>query len=120
MNDTIKGLNPYDKDVTVLGIFTKWLGAQTSVILSAQITYPTDTVRRRLQMESEKPVNQRIYKGTIDCFRKIISEEGVAALFKGAGNTNDVYMIGANVLRGTGAAMVLVLYGEITAFMARN
>jgi hypothetical protein len=33
---------------------------------------------------------------------------GTAALFKGAG---------ANILRGTGAALVLVLYGEIQAFM---
>lgn len=108
MNDTIKGLNPYDKDVTFVGIVSKWLAAQTSVILSGYVTYPLDTVRRRLQMQSEKPMNERLYKGTIDCFMKIIKDEGFSAMFKGAG---------ANILRGTGAALVLVLYGEAQAVM---
>merc|ERR1711957_419964 len=89
LNDTLIGLNPYSKEVSVVGIASKWACAQFSVIMSGFVTYPFDTVRRRLQMESEKEVQDRIYKGP--------------AHFKGAG---------ANVLRGTGAAMVLVLYGE--------
>lgn len=105
-NDTIKGLNPYDKEVTFRGIVSKWIAAQFSVIASGLATYPLDTIRRRLQMESELPIEKRAYGGTIDCLRKIIANEGAAALFKGAG---------ANVLRGTGAALVLVLYGEISA-----
>jgi solute carrier family 25 (adenine nucleotide translocator) protein 4/5/6/31 len=104
LNDTLKGLNPWDKEATFRGVASKWAGAQFSVIASGFVTYPFDTVRRRLQMQSEKPVEERIYKGAADCFRKIMSEEGTSALFKGAG---------ANVLRGTGAALVLVLYGEI-------
>jgi solute carrier family 25 (adenine nucleotide translocator) protein 4/5/6/31 len=104
LNDTLKGLNPYDKEATFRGIFSKWICAQVSVIASGFATYPFDTVRRRLQMQSEKPMDQRIYKGAADCFQKIMKDEGTAALFKGAG---------ANVLRGTGAAIVLVLYGEI-------
>lgn len=108
LNDTIKGLNPWDKDVTFLGIASKWAGAQFSVIMSGYVTYPFDTVRRRLQMQAEKPMNERIYSGAFDCLRKIMAKEGTAALFKGAG---------ANILRGTGAALVLVLYGEIQAFM---
>jgi len=59
-------------------------------------------------MEAEKPVNQRLYKGAWNCFTRIVKDEGSKALFKGAG---------ANVLRGTGAALVLVLYGEAKAFM---
>jgi len=103
LNDTLIGLNPYSKEVSVVGIASKWACAQFSVIMSGFVTYPFDTVRRRLQMESEKEVQDRIYKGAAHCFSKICAEEGVPALFKGAG---------ANVLRGTGAAMVLVLYGE--------
>jgi len=103
LNDTIKGINPWDKDVTPWGIATKFVGAQFSVIMSGFATYPFDTVRRRLQMESERPLDQRMYRGAADCFRKILADEGPKALFKGAG---------ANVLRGTGAALVLVLYGE--------
>lgn len=104
LNDTLKGLNPWDKESSFRGIASKWAGAQVSVIASGFVTYPFDTVRRRLQMQSEKPVAERLYKGAGDCFKQILANEGTSALFKGAG---------ANVLRGTGAAIVLVLYGEI-------
>jgi solute carrier family 25 (adenine nucleotide translocator) protein 4/5/6/31 len=108
LNDTGKGLNPWDKDLTFIGIASKWAVAQFSVIMSGFVTYPFDTVRRRLQMESEKAMEDRMYKGALNCFNKIVADEGVAALFKGAG---------ANVLRGTGAALVLVLYGEAKNFL---
>jgi solute carrier family 25 (adenine nucleotide translocator) protein 4/5/6/31 len=103
LNDTLKGINPWDKEMSFVGIASKWACAQFSVIMSGFVTYPFDTVRRRLQMESEKEMKDRMYKGAANCFSKILKEEGSAALFKGAG---------ANVLRGTGAALVLVLYGE--------
>jgi solute carrier family 25 (adenine nucleotide translocator) protein 4/5/6/31 len=108
LNDTLRGLNPYAKDLTFIGVASKWACAQFSVIMSGFVTYPFDTVRRRLQMESEKPVADRMYKGAIHCCNTIIKEEGVKALFKGAG---------ANVVRGTGAALVLVLYGEAQNFL---
>jgi len=103
LNDTLLGLNPYKKEVSFIGLVSKWACAQFSVIMSGFVTYPFDTVRRRLQMESEKTVEDRMYKGALHCAQKIIADEGVSAMFKGAG---------ANVLRGTGAALVLVLYGE--------
>jgi len=108
LNDTLKGVNPYDKEVSFIGIASKWACAQFSVIMSGFVTYPFDTVRRRLQMESEKAAEDKIYKGAAHCFQKIMKEEGTSALFKGAG---------ANVLRGTGAALVLVLYGEAKNYM---
>jgi len=109
LNDTIKGLNPWDRETTFRGIASKWGGAQISVIMSGFVTYPFDTVRRRLQMESERPVDKRLYKGAAHCARKIIKDEGMKAMFKGAG---------ANILRGTGAALVLVFYGEIKAYLS--
>jgi solute carrier family 25 (adenine nucleotide translocator) protein 4/5/6/31 len=108
LNDTLKGLNPFDKEVSFIGIASKWACAQFSVIMSGFVTYPFDTVRRRLQMESEKKVEDRMYKGAAHCFQKVATDEGMNALFKGAG---------ANVLRGTGAALVLVLYGEAKNFL---
>jgi len=108
LNDTLKGLNPYDKETSFIGIASKWACAQFSVIMSGFVTYPFDTVRRRLQMESEKTMENRMYKGAAHCFQKVLADEGTAALFKGAG---------ANVLRGTGAALVLVLYGEAKNFL---
>ncbi len=48
--------------------------------------------------------SERYYKGTLDAWRKISSEEGTKAFFKGAGS---------NVLRGAGGALVLVAYDEL-------
>ncbi|XP_067153795.1 ADP/ATP translocase 4 isoform X2 [Apteryx mantelli] len=47
---------------------------------------------------------ERQYKGTIDCFLKIYQREGLNAFFHGAFS---------NILRGTGGALVLVLYDKI-------
>jgi len=105
--DTLSGYNPYQKDESnVKRAASKFFCAQTSAICAGYASYPFDTVRRRLQMQSEKPKEEWVYKGTADCFSKIMKEEGTSALFKGAG---------ANALRTVGAAMVLVLYSEITA-----
>jgi len=107
--DTLSGYNPYQKsDNAIMRAASKFLCAQTSAIAAGYASYPFDTVRRRLQMQSEKPESEWVYKGTADCFGKIIKDEGTAALFKGAG---------ANALRTVGAALVLVLYSEITAFV---
>lgn len=48
-----------------------------------------------------------MYKGTVDCWKKILKDEGSRAFFKGAWS---------NVLRGMGGAFVLVLYDEIKKF----
>jgi len=104
--DTLSGYNPWQKDSNALFRATsKFACAQVSAIAAGYASYPFDTVRRRLQMQSEKPKEEWVYAGTMDCFKKIIKNEGTAALFKGAG---------ANALRTVGAALVLVLYSEIT------
>lgn len=109
--DTLSGYNPYQKsDNAFLRALSKFGCAQFSAISAGYASYPFDTVRRRLQMQSEKPQEEWVYKGTADCFGKIIKEEGTTALFKGAG---------ANALRTVGAALVLVLYSEITAFVKK-
>lgn len=105
--DTLSGYNPYQKDENgLLRAASKFACAQTAAISAGYASYPFDTVRRRLQMQSEKPKEEWVYKGTMDCFAKIVRDEGMGALFKGAG---------ANALRTVGAALVLVLYSEITA-----
>ena len=49
-----------------------------------------------------------MYTGTLDAWRKIGQQEGPKAFFKGAFS---------NVLRGTGGALVLVLYDELKVLM---
>jgi solute carrier family 25 (adenine nucleotide translocator) protein 4/5/6/31 len=108
--DTIVGLNPYKKDKGFMGAVTTFGAAQTAITIGAGATYPFDTVRRRLQMQSEKPVEEHLYKGTMDCFRKIGVEEGMAAgLYKG---------FVANIFRSVGGALVLVLYDRAKMYLA--
>lgn len=104
LQDTIKAFNPYQKDFTMVGIFSKFMVAQVAVAVSGLAAYPLDTMQRRLQNEATKPKDQQIYNGMSDCFTKILSKEGPKGFYKGAL---------ANVLRGTGAAIVLVMYDEI-------
>merc|ERR1711881_208359 len=53
--DTLVGLNPYKDDKGVLGLVTTFASAQTAIIAGAGVSYPFDTVRRRLQMQAELP-----------------------------------------------------------------
>lgn len=85
-----------------------WLIAQTCTTVAGIICYPFDTVRRRMMMQSGQQSGDRLYKSTADCWKKIYKTEGGGAFFKGAF---------ANVLRGAGAALVLVLNDEIKAIL---
>jgi len=111
LQDTIKAFNPYQKDVSFIGIFSKFCVAQVAVSASGVVSYPFDTMQRRLQIEASKPAKEQIYNGMQDCFQKILKTEGPRGFFKGAL---------ANVLRGTGAAIVLVMYDEIMNFVERT
>jgi len=99
----------YDSAIGVLkpsNIVFKFVVAQAVVAASGVASYPFDTVRRRLMMQSG--AKEKLYNGTLDCFAKIAKTEGVGAFFKGAG---------ANILRGAGGAMVLVGYDKIKEIM---
>jgi len=109
--DTLREQNPFKKDYGIKGVASKFAIAQTVAIAAGYASYPMDTVRRRLQMQSEKPKEKWMYKNTMDCFRKIAKDEGMSAFFKGAG---------ANALRTVGSAMVLVLYDQIQGLLAIN
>merc|ERR1711924_585840 len=111
VNDTLVGSIPTElkNDHGIKGIAVKFACAQTAALCAAYASYPFDTVRRRLQMQSEKPQSEWVYKGTMHCFGKIMKDEGGAALFKGAG---------ANAPRTVGSALVLVLYGEIKSALS--
>jgi len=103
--DTAKGMLPNPKTTPLV---VSWMIAQVVTTVSGIISYPFDTVRRRMMMQSGRPVAERQYSSTIDCWRKIAAQEGSKAFFKGAFS---------NVLRGTGGAFVLVLYDEIKALI---
>jgi len=111
LNDTIMAFNPYAKEQGLVAVMSKFIVAQIAVTASGLVAYPFDTVRRRLQMQSDKPVEERLYKGTMDCGVKILKEEGFGGMYKGAL---------ANIFRGVGASLVLVLYGEIKLALEKS
>jgi solute carrier family 25 (adenine nucleotide translocator) protein 4/5/6/31 len=111
VQDIVKSFNPYQLEVSPIAIFSKFCVAQLAVSISGIVAYPFDTMQRRLQIEAGKPEAERIYNGMADCFQKILATEGPGGFFKGAI---------ANILRGTGAAIVLVLYDEIMNFIDRQ
>uniref|UniRef100_A0A672N0Q6 Calcium-binding mitochondrial carrier protein Aralar1-like n=1 Tax=Sinocyclocheilus grahami TaxID=75366 RepID=A0A672N0Q6_SINGR len=52
-------------------------------IPAASLVTPADVIKTRLQVAAR--AGQTTYSGVIDCFRKILNEEGFRALWKGAG-----------------------------------
>lgn len=104
--DTAKGL--LIKDPKNSSILATWLIAQCVTTTAGFISYPFDTVRRRIMMQAGKSASERQYSGAIDCWRKVLLNEGPKAFFKGALS---------NVLRGSGGALVLVLYDEFQKYI---
>lgn len=77
------------------GVLASFLLGYTVTITAGLISYPIDTIRRRMMMTSGEAVK---YKGSMDCAMQIIRNEGFMSLMKGAG---------ANILRGVAGAGVL-------------
>jgi solute carrier family 25 (adenine nucleotide translocator) protein 4/5/6/31 len=102
--DTLKRVLFQDGKTSIL---FKFLVAQVVTAASGLVSYPLDTVRRRLMMQSGGKTI--MYNGTLDCFAKIYKNEGGKAFFKGALS---------NIFRGMGASLVLVMYDEMQAFFA--
>eukprot|EP01015_Nassula_variabilis_P020033 TRINITY_DN343_c0_g1_i12.p1 TRINITY_DN343_c0_g1~~TRINITY_DN343_c0_g1_i12.p1 ORF type:complete len:325 (-),score=73.03 TRINITY_DN343_c0_g1_i12:117-1091(-) len=94
------------KDKQHQSIIIRFLFAQFVTTFSEFLSYPFDTVRRRLMMQSGR--SDQLYKGSIDCFARIQKEEGFKAFFKG--NMS-------NIMRSVGSSMVLVLYDEFKRFV---
>jgi len=87
----------------------KFMIAQVVTGVSGLLSYPLDTVRRRLMMQSGR--KDVMYTGTFDCIRKIAANEGPKAFFKGALS---------NIIRGAGGSLVLVLYDEFQRIFNPN
>ncbi|KAL5872533.1 hypothetical protein ACKVWC_008157 [Pyricularia oryzae] len=47
------------------------------------VMYPLDVVKTRMQLQTSTAVGADAYNGTLDCFRKIIKNEGFSRLYRG-------------------------------------
>jgi len=92
MFDTLKPILIGDGGSVGLAFLLGWGVTVTAGLMS----YPIDTIRRRMMMTSGGSGVK--YKGSLDCGRQIMANEGFMSMMKGAG---------ANVLRGVAGAGVL-------------
>lgn len=102
--DTAKAV--FLKDPKNAPFWQNWMIAQVVTTMAGVVSYPFDTVRRRMMMQSGRA--DILYKSTIDCWKKIAVNEGTRAFFKGALS---------NAIRGSGGALVLVIYDEIQKYL---
>jgi len=100
----IQDLNPYQKDKGYLGGISSFLAVTVARTIVMPFNYPFDTVRRRMMLESEKPKDQRVYKGSWDCFKQVFAKEGTKGMYKG--------MV-PELFRGVGGSLVIVCYDRI-------
>jgi len=77
------------------GLFLSFCLGYGVTVTSGLMSYPIDTIRRRMMMTSGTAVK---YKGAVDCAVQIMKNEGFMSMMKGAG---------ANILRGVAGAGVL-------------
>jgi len=100
----IQDMNPYQKDKGFLGGISSFLAVTVARTIVMPFNYPFDTVRRRMMLQSEKPVSERVYKGSWDCFKKVFQKEGTKGMYKG--------MV-PELFRGVGGSLVVVSYERI-------
>ncbi|KAJ2769658.1 mitochondrial aspartate-glutamate transporter agc1, partial [Coemansia nantahalensis] len=53
--------------------------------IGAATVYPIDLVKTRIQNQRTAVVGEMMYKNSIDCFRKVIRNEGILGLYRGLG-----------------------------------
>ena len=85
------------------GLFMSFCLGYGVTVTSGLISYPIDTIRRRMMMTSGEAVK---YKGSMDCAMQIMRNEGFMSMMKGAG---------ANILRGVAGAGVLSGFDKFKA-----
>jgi solute carrier family 25 (adenine nucleotide translocator) protein 4/5/6/31 len=100
----IQDMNPYADDKGIKGVASSFVAVTAARTVVMPFNYPFDTVRRRMMLQSEKPVAERMYRGSFDCAKQIVGKEGVGGMYKG--------MI-PELFRGVGGSLVIVAYDRI-------
>lgn len=74
-------------------------------LMAGIISYPLDTVRVRLVMQSGRNIEDILYKNTYECFKKMVSQEGVRSLYNGLLPT---------LIKGSAGGLILVIYDKLS------
>ncbi|XP_072494608.1 ADP/ATP translocase 3-like [Notamacropus eugenii] len=99
--DTAEGMLPDPKSTHIV---ISSMIAQTVTAVAGMASYPFDTVRWRMMMQSGLKGADIMYTGKIDGWKKTAKDEGGKTFFKCAWS---------NVFGGMGGPFVLVLYDEL-------
>eukprot|EP00939_MAST-03C_sp_MAST-3C-sp1_P001768 g1768.t1 len=95
----------HDENKTI----TKLSSGALAGLCAQMITYPGDTVRRRMIANGAEG-RERVYSSTLDCGRKIIRLEGIRGFYKGAS---------ANAMRcAPAAAIQFYCYDKFSSLLA--
>ena len=100
----IQDMNPYKSDTGTLGYVSAFVAITVARTLNLPFNYPFDTIRRRMMLQSEIPIEQRTYKGAVDCIRQVFRNEGFRGVYRG--------MV-PEIFRGVGGSLVIVAYDRI-------
>ena len=90
-------------------LLARYFFAQLIVIISEALTYPLDTVKRELMMQSASSVKK--FENSVDCMRQIYQQRGFVGFYKGQLT---------NIIRSFGSSLTLVLYDEIKRGASRS
>ncbi|KAI1316361.1 mitochondrial aspartate-glutamate transporter agc1 [Mortierella claussenii] len=66
------------------GSYGFFLGSISGAV-GATVVYPIDLVKTRMQNQRSKVVGELLYKNSLDCFKKVVKNEGVLGLYRGLG-----------------------------------
>jgi solute carrier family 25 (adenine nucleotide translocator) protein 4/5/6/31 len=77
----IPEMNPYKDNAGVLGVFMGFIFGFVAKNITSIVMYPFDTLSTRMMFDSL--YEQHMYTSSIDCFSKVIQNEGILGLYKG-------------------------------------
>ena len=106
VNDTLRGINPYQRDRGALGLASKFAIAQTASLAAQAVTYPIGTAVDRLVC-----ANYESHATLRDTARAAMEGRGVAGLFRG---------LKSQLSTSVGSGLMLMLYGELKGLAARR
>jgi len=80
--DTLKRYYLPERSSRYFDLINLGLGACAG-FTAAGLTYPTDVIRRRIQLQGFKGTDLPKYSNTLDCIRVVYKQEGIHGFYKG-------------------------------------
>ena len=94
---------------TTISWWERLLVAQSISLTAGTLSYPFDSVRRRMMMQAGLPIAQQRYTSATHCIQVMWRTEGLGGFYRG---------LAPNILRSLGGALLLVGYDTFQAILA--